>query len=227
MKVITVRQPYASLIAAGVKTIETRSCRTGYRGRVGIHATKAWEPGWRGVWVSPDWYDDDLLHDELRRHELLVETLGCDPIEDRNGSGYWTVDTRIVPLGVIVASALLTDCVPIIDESCPIPEGPFVYGDLGNLVQVHDGPDDHAPRYSEDEVHYGDFSPGRWALLLDDIKPTTERCPVCWGWGMCRAGGVDDDLTVHIGPCPVCDGATRCDPVPARGRQAVPWEWTP
>ena len=38
MKAITVRQPWASLIAAGVKTIETRSWRTDYRGPIAIHA---------------------------------------------------------------------------------------------------------------------------------------------------------------------------------------------
>lgn len=50
MKVLTLWQPWASLIAAGVKTIETRSWRTSYRGPVAIHAgarfhTGAWPPG--------------------------------------------------------------------------------------------------------------------------------------------------------------------------------------
>lgn len=38
MKAITIRQPWASLIAAGVKTIETRSWSTRYRGPLAIHA---------------------------------------------------------------------------------------------------------------------------------------------------------------------------------------------
>ncbi len=40
MKALTIRQPWASLIAAGVKTIETRSWSTKYRGPLAIHAGK-------------------------------------------------------------------------------------------------------------------------------------------------------------------------------------------
>lgn len=28
-------------------------------------------------------------------------------------------------------------------------------------------------------------------------------------------------------PCPVCEGKGTCDPVPAKGQQAIPWKWTP
>ena len=38
MKVLTVRQPWASLIVAGIKDIENRSWSTKYRGKLGIHA---------------------------------------------------------------------------------------------------------------------------------------------------------------------------------------------
>ena len=37
-KVLTVRQPYASLLVGGVKDVENRSRRTNYRGTVLIHA---------------------------------------------------------------------------------------------------------------------------------------------------------------------------------------------
>lgn len=38
MKAISIKQPWASLIAHGIKDIENRSWRTNYRGRVLIHA---------------------------------------------------------------------------------------------------------------------------------------------------------------------------------------------
>lgn len=38
MKALTVRQPWASLIIAGVKDVENRTWRTSYRGRLLIHA---------------------------------------------------------------------------------------------------------------------------------------------------------------------------------------------
>lgn len=42
MKAISLWQPYASAIALRLKTIETRSWATRYRGRIAIHASKRW-----------------------------------------------------------------------------------------------------------------------------------------------------------------------------------------
>ena len=38
MKALTIQQPWASVITMGVKTIETRSWSTKYRGPLAIHA---------------------------------------------------------------------------------------------------------------------------------------------------------------------------------------------
>ena len=40
MKAISIKEPFASLIASGVKKIETRSWKTNYRGELFIHASK-------------------------------------------------------------------------------------------------------------------------------------------------------------------------------------------
>lgn len=40
MKILTIKEPYASFIANGIKTIETRSWKTNYRGEIYIHAGK-------------------------------------------------------------------------------------------------------------------------------------------------------------------------------------------
>lgn len=39
MKVLTIRQPWATLIMLGIKQLETRSWRTHYRGELVIHAS--------------------------------------------------------------------------------------------------------------------------------------------------------------------------------------------
>ena len=39
MKVLSLTEPYATLIKKGVKTIETRSWKTNYRGKLYIHAS--------------------------------------------------------------------------------------------------------------------------------------------------------------------------------------------
>lgn len=40
MKVLTIKQPFAELIKNNIKTIETRSWKTNYRGEIYIHAGK-------------------------------------------------------------------------------------------------------------------------------------------------------------------------------------------
>ena len=44
MKALTIRQPWASLVAIGAKRLETRSWPTRYRGPLAIHAAKQWTP---------------------------------------------------------------------------------------------------------------------------------------------------------------------------------------
>lgn len=41
MKALTLTQPWATLVVHGIKTIETRSWRTNYRGWLAIHAAKS------------------------------------------------------------------------------------------------------------------------------------------------------------------------------------------
>jgi hypothetical protein len=71
MKALSVRQPWASLIAEGLKTIEVRSRRTKYRGPLLICASKKLWPGAassapRGVAVA------------------VVEIVDCRPLEPRD-----------------------------------------------------------------------------------------------------------------------------------------------
>jgi hypothetical protein len=78
------------------------------------------------------------------------------------------------------------DCVPMIDATDTVPGRSFMYVDP-DFVQIHDGPDDNAPRYIEDQLPYGDFAPGRWAWLLADIEPLDEPVPAkgrqgIWEW---------------------------------------------
>jgi len=40
LKALTLHQPYASLMALGIKTIETRSWKTNYRGPIAIHSSR-------------------------------------------------------------------------------------------------------------------------------------------------------------------------------------------
>lgn len=54
MKVITLTQPWATLVAIGAKKIETRSWSTPYRGPLAIHAAKGFPTSARDLmWTEP------------------------------------------------------------------------------------------------------------------------------------------------------------------------------
>lgn len=67
MKSLTVKQPYAGLIAYGLKTIEVRSQPTKYRGDVLIHAAKTSADASKYVFA------DTPLYDELAAWLRLLE----------------------------------------------------------------------------------------------------------------------------------------------------------
>lgn len=94
MKALTLYQPWASLIACGVKTIETRSWATNYRGPIAIHAAKTVPPRW---WPQGNALFD-RFKDDLRKVGVVVEQAG-------------QIDLQL-PYGAIVAVAELYDCWP-------------------------------------------------------------------------------------------------------------------
>lgn len=57
MKALSIQEPYASLILDGFKTMETRSWKTNYRGRLYIHAGKKEYYHWKDnpdiAWFNP------------------------------------------------------------------------------------------------------------------------------------------------------------------------------
>ena len=82
MKALTLTQPWASLVASGHKTIETRSWSTSYRGPLAIHAAKTWP-----TWAKHFWRDN-------RQHVAVIDLL-----------------PRTLPLGAIIATCVLVDVV--------------------------------------------------------------------------------------------------------------------
>jgi hypothetical protein len=85
MKAISLWQPWASLMAEGLKTIETRSWATGYRGSLAIHAAK------RSLTV-----EERMLIQDWRNARLLG----------------WEWAGTSLPFGAILAVVDLVDCVP-------------------------------------------------------------------------------------------------------------------
>lgn len=245
IKALTIRQPWATLVALGVKQIETRSWRAPASligQHFAIHAGTSLagmdaldgdcegmtEAGWRYGYIGS--YQASYCYrssDEGHRGETwMVKDDASDPAPDYDGP---------LPLGAIVATARLVDCVPITAPGhLPLdpPDGWAshvsinpVTGHLRGYWTGHTQPL-WAVEDLSDQLPYGDFTPRRWAWLLDDVKPTTERCPACMGSGKRQPfpGG---------SACPRCrdwpgqsTGVGTCPPIPAKGRQGL-WTWAP
>ncbi len=68
MKVLTLHEPWATLVAKGIKTIETRSWPTKFRGRIAIHSGKREMPipsEVQGVMKSHNIECDDLQYGKI------------------------------------------------------------------------------------------------------------------------------------------------------------------
>lgn len=159
MKALTIRQPWASLIGLGVKTIETRSWTTRYRGTLAIHAGKRPpEPDLRlgpgGPVVAEEWLVDGDGPEAPRLLDLCNEL------------------AHPLPLGAIVATANLVDVVPMIDDDV-ISTAPYIRLSLSGTLalRLQDAPAQRSPLDVSDQAPYGDFAPGRYAWLLHDIQP--------------------------------------------------------
>jgi hypothetical protein len=125
MKVLTLTQPWATLVAIGAKSIETRSWSTAYRGLLAIHAGKGFP---RGFGKSDCW--------ALCLQEPFFSALTAAGI----------TDLRQLPLGQILAVTRLVDVVP--------------------TEQLLAG-----GRVGQRERAFGDYSAGRFAWLLEDLRP--------------------------------------------------------
>lgn len=153
LKALTLHQPWASLVACGAKTVETRSWSTKYRGPLAIHA------GARQVHIG-----NFLL---LAR---IAKTTGLIDAETEQ-------DFRAlaVPFGAVVAVSTLVDVVPIIDpDECgwhhkhPRGVGPVAHAAIDGQVIIH-RPD--APMHTTVLVEqaFGDYTPGRFAWILEKV----------------------------------------------------------
>lgn len=111
MKVITLWQPWASLIIEDKKHIETRSWATSYRGPIGIHAAQ--KPV--NLWATTNF--------------------------QKYGIRY---NSKELPLGVILGYTELIEC-----------------------IQITEAYSAYVKKYMPMEYAFGDYTPGRWAWLMD------------------------------------------------------------
>lgn len=72
MKAITLWEPWATFIADGFKTYETRSWSTSYRGNIAIHASKRWQRDQKTILNQLV-----MKHPELAKYAVYEFPFGC------------------------------------------------------------------------------------------------------------------------------------------------------
>jgi len=166
IKALTLWQPWASLIALGIKFIETRSWSTKYRGPLAIHAGMKLPP--TSLLDVGDWR---ICYDRADRGARIPFMV------DATHYGYQL--PKWLQFGAVVATCELVDVVPI----------ETTLTSLSALVIISDGSLIYAKRTKEqyfllpgsrdvtDQLPYGDFSPGRFAWILSDINPLSVPIP--------------------------------------------------
>jgi len=73
MKALSIRNPWAWLIAKGLIDIENRTWKTNYRGKLLIHAPKKWADGWRNI---SNMFSEDQWQSlsDLNKYKLVAQT---------------------------------------------------------------------------------------------------------------------------------------------------------
>ena len=164
MKALTIWQPWASLIARGVKQYETRSWATKYRGPIAIHAA-----------VKDPNKLPGAVKEELER--AVRELFNAEKCQ----SSPW----RWLPTGAVIATAELVEVWHIIgihripgkingvQTGADAEGGPYLLAVLesmsrrgkskGIMYFSHLG-------VSEKEIALGDWTPGRYAWELANVK---------------------------------------------------------
>jgi activating signal cointegrator 1 len=161
---LTLTQPWASLVAAGAKQIETRSWATAHRGVLLIHAAKTFG----GVKGIRDPATGRPLPGTRRGYERLCQAVLPGPLEragltEPDGLlGARTV--RDLPLGAIVAACRLEGCVAYdTNWAADVLRRRLDWAD-------HDGE-------PNDERQLGGYGPGRYCWLLRDVHTFDEPIP--------------------------------------------------
>jgi hypothetical protein len=94
MKVLSVRQPFATLIVTGEKKIETRPAGivwAGYRGELGIHSSATWTKEEQSLCYMPAFKDALARHGYYSHHDLpLGKILGqVDMVKSHSMTAEW------------------------------------------------------------------------------------------------------------------------------------------
>lgn len=191
LKVISLWEPWSTLLAIKAKRIETRGWDTDYRGPVAIHSTKG------GLSVQ------NLNETCFEEHFFEALDGGYKPFkrwnESNAGARLNICKAGVFPHGHILAVGQIGDCLPTESTGCL----PGVF-------------DDHPKLDTPQERAFGDFSPGRFGLVFEKVVRLQVPVPFKSRQGKLLELdiAVEDEIYAQINrtgrwqPCLECGAAT-------------------
>lgn len=161
-KVLTLLQPWASLLVHGVKKIETRPGSTSWTQEKGIyliHAAQKWSKIQRDICLQ------EPFRGELIKLRYLVDFINPDTYE-----AIWV---PMFPKGMIIGAIEVINCHQIRPWRMePYIGEPYVRK-YGNHVEIIKG----------NEKSFGDYNPGRFAWLCENPRLLKTPIPYKGGQG--------------------------------------------
>lgn len=159
MKALTLYQPWATLMAIEAKRNETKPWPTKYRGPLAIHA------GMNTTYVNMK--KDTYICGEHPFYDVLMDAAG--PMSKRLNMNNFH---GLLPLGCIVAICDLVRCVKLINVAT------YNYPKVGvNTWTIDDAGKVRYLEVGAQEKAFGDYRPGRWIWILENIKMADDPIP--------------------------------------------------
>jgi hypothetical protein len=190
MKAISLLQPWATLVAIGAKHFETRSWSTAFRGPLAIHASMGKQfINMRG---------NDYICGDEPFCEILTAAATKHATTWRDFKD--AVEHPFMPRGAVIATCRLIAVHEIMKQPslCTNYDDPPGFRDRRYSEEKHrewqefikDPPDDFRMYWippNEPERSFGDYTPGRFAWILADVKPLATPIPArgslgLWEW---------------------------------------------
>lgn len=196
MKAVTLHQPWATLIALGHKHIETRSWTppSSLIGEtIAIHASSPRR--WRNIAIGDEWiFGKPMLPEGTPWSLYRMKT-------SKLGDWRTCVEAHPLPEMAIVATATLAAVLPMVEVGADPPTDHLTIGvgkmHLWRYVGEPHGnrrrwspwnpKGDGTPTDVEDQRPFGDYQPGRFAWMLEDVRPLELPVPAIgrqgiWDW---------------------------------------------
>ncbi len=165
MKAISLQQPWATLVAIEAKKIETRSWAAKYRGALAIHTSKDMRHMlfWKEL-PHQEPFRAALKKKGYFRQDAYLTTIAKGRIQGRHTNNPYNL-----PYGAVILTCNLVDCVKVEQT-----DGMMAWLEHGYIADNY-------------EYLFGDYTPGRYAWILEDVNPLPEPVPArgklgLWEW---------------------------------------------